>query len=173
MSIQSTSYSKQLQAYELAHSRISSLITDTKDLPKPLKDKLIELKNLFKSYDMSQHKTMLKVLEGKILSNQEILEIVKDATGYTKWSENRDMANDFGNSFTWLSDHFGVDVENSEVRYLALERSTHSRNEIFLIQFYILPGNVYVEMDTGRANWGSDMLLSNDDIAKYLQRQMD
>lgn len=168
MSVQPTSYSKQLQSYELAQSRIESLIDDTQSLPQALQDKLKELKKFFKNYDMTQHQTTLKVLDGKILSDKEILEIVKEATGYTKWS----LTKDSGNDFSWMTAHFALDVEKMEIRHVMVERSSNSRNDIYLIQFYILPGHVYIEMDTSRANWGSKYLVTNEDVAQYLDREM-
>lgn len=167
MKIKSSEYSKALYAYNTTVSSLESLAKTT-HLPDDLKKKIKELHIKFKAYNIAQHKEIGINLEGKILTVEEIKEIVLDATGYTRWSVYKDE-DDLDHS--WLLEHFGIDVDVEKIVTYMVERNTNSRSEIFLIKVTVLPGNVYLTFDTGRAGYGIEHLVDNKDMKKNIESQ--
>jgi hypothetical protein len=168
MSIKSSEYSKKETAYRVAVSRLKD-VAALDNLPQELKDEVNVLISFFKTYDMEQHKDKGIKLTGEILSQDEVLSAVIDATGYKKWSIFKD--DDFDPK--WIINEFNLNVKEDDIVEYRVDRSTNSRNDIFMVTVICLPGCVYVGFDTGRADAYIEHLIPNADIRKEIEANFD
>lgn len=171
MSIKESAQSKQHADFSRAKDQIDALLKYTQKLPKELHEMAKDFQKQFESYDMSQHDEPLKKITGELLSDAALLAMVKEATGYTKWSVSHDFDNDLAETVKWFRERFGIDVNQENIRDVAVERSVNNRSALWLIQFRIVPGHAYVSFDSGRVGIGSEVLIANADLPKYLAHQ--
>lgn len=168
MKIKTSDYSKKEAAHSMALHRLQD-VSKINNLPQDLKTEVENLISFFKAYDMSQHKESGIKLEGKVLTEEEVLQAVIEATGYTKWSSFKEE--DFNPN--WIREKFNLDLKKEDIIEYKVERSTNSRNDVFMISVTCLPGCVNLGFDTGRADHYLDYLVQNEKLKKEIEQNFD
>ena len=168
MAIKASDYSKKVKAHDIATHRLKE-VSKIENLPPKLKQEVEALIKIFDSYDMTQHKDKGIKLSGDILSKEDVLKAVIDATGYTKWS----VFKDEDHCPEYIIKEFNLDIKEEDVVLYRVERSTNSRNDIFMVNVTCLPGCVYVGFDTGRADGYIEHLIPNANIKKEIEDNFD
>ena len=168
MTVKASDYSKKVTAHNIAVSRLTD-VSKIDNLPKELKMEVDVLISFFKAYDMEQHKEKGIKLTGEILTGEQVLEIVINATGYTKWSFFKEE--DFNPD--WVREQFNLDVKDEEIVEYKIERSAKSRNDVWMISVVCLPGCIHVGFDTGRADYFIEHLIPNADAEKEIEKNFE
>lgn len=172
--ITTSNYSKKVQAYEQTLYEIERLAQNV-NLPEEIIKEIKGFHSKLKKYEIKKHEVKLISLKGKLIGKEEIKKILVDATGYTRWSvveedrESREEERGYGSE--WLVKNFGVSFDEEKVKYFTAERSTQNRDEIYLIDFTVLPGSVYMSFDTDRVGYDIKYLVPNKDIKKEVAAQ--
>lgn len=164
-----SSYSKKLQDYEMSLSRLKD-IKKLSHLPKELQTQVQNLITVFEKYDMNQHKDKSVELTGNILTEDEVKEIVVDASGYTKWTVEKQEEDQ---DHECLKDTYGVEFDDSKAVTYLVSRQVRSRDDLWLISFTCLPGHVYLGFDTGRVGYGIEKILKNTQAMSNIAAQFD
>lgn len=171
--IKATEYSKIVSAHSSASSRLDEA-AKIEHLPKALKDEVKALIKKFKDYDLAQHREKGKMLTGKMLTAEELKQIVIDASGYTKWIIDTQFDEEEPSNYQYLLDRYGVDVaDKSKIVEYRISRKVNSRDDLWLVSFTVFPGHVEISYDTNRVGYGEDNLIANKDIKKVIEAQFD
>ena len=163
MAIKTSDNGKSKRALDLIGHRIDELLK-IENLPDEVVKKIQELKNFTEEFKLPMIENY-RELKGKVFSGEEVLEIVKDVTGFTKWSidevtESEDLDLD------WFKENFAISFDETNVKQYNIFRKCHSRDEIFLIQVITFPGHFYVSMDTGRVGFSLNDILTENEMKK-------
>lgn len=100
-----------------------------------------------------------KQIEGKVYNAEEILEMIKDASGYTKWKFDYTERMDT-EDVNEIKEDFNIEFEEQEVMRHIFSRSTNDRNALSMIIVTALPGLFKVELQTDRVGYGLDGLVN-------------
>jgi hypothetical protein len=168
MTIKTSEYSKKVNAHKTASYRLKEA-AEMEHLPKELKNEVEKLIKFFATYDMTKHKDKGIKLVGDVMSKDEVLKAVIDATGYTKWSIFQE--DDFNPK--WIIQKFNLDVKEEDTIQYRVDRSVNSRNDVFMVTVTCLPGHVYVGFDTDRADAYIEHLIPNANIRKEIEANFD
>jgi hypothetical protein len=165
-----TQYAKTKRAYMRALSTIEEL-SKNKDLPDDLIVDIFELRSKFNDYDITTHKEKGRTLTGTVLTEQEAVKAVIDATGYNRWSiENLDEEGEtHEHRIKHLKENYGVEFDESEFKRYSISRETRSRDDFWLVQIYAFAGHCWFSMDTGRADMCLDKIISNDELTESIE----
>ena len=168
--MQTTQFSKTKQAYERALSTIEHL-TNNNDIPQALNLEIVDLLNKFKNYDITLHQEKGSLLTGAVLTAQEALKSVIDATGYNHWGlENLgEDGNTNEHMIKHLKENYGVDFDENEFQKYNISRKTNSRNDFWLVQVYAFAGHCWFTMDTGRADMCIARVLANEELTASIE----
>ncbi len=161
MAIKTSENGKSKKALYILGHRIDDL-TKIENLPPEILEKINELKKFTEDFKLPMVNSN-RELKGKVYSGEEVLEIVKDVTGFTKWSidevtEAEDLELD------WFRENFAISFDETNVKQYNMFRKCHSRDEIFLIQVITFPGHFYVSMDTGRVGFSLNDILTEKEM---------
>lgn len=103
--------------------------------------------------------TNAKYIEGKVYDVTEILEMIKESSGYSKWK--------FSQSDTLskqeledIKEEFNIDFTEQDIMRHMFSRSTNDRNTLCFIVVTALPSLFQVELQTGRVGYGLDGLVN-------------
>lgn len=163
-----TKFSKTKNAYERTLRSIEDLAKN-KDLPDDLIVELFELSSKFKTYDINAHREKANVLTGEVLTSDEALKAVVDATGYNRWSyDNSDDVDNEG-TIKYIKDTYGVDFDESNFVKYSITRETRSRDDFWLVSIYAFAGHCWYSMDTGRADACIDRVIKNEELATSIE----
>lgn len=101
-----------------------------------------------------------KMIEGEMKTSEEILEMIKDSSGYTKWklSSTETLKND---EIQEIKQNFNVDFKEKEIQVYGYSRSTNDRNALSYIIVTVLPGFYYVQLHTDKVGYSLEGLVNN------------
>lgn len=168
-----TKYIKVQRALTYAASDLEKMRQERKDLPQMFKERLYQLREEMKGHDLEQYREAITTPTGEVLTVQQVLEIVKQASGYTKWTAetyDAEAADMMGTDREQFRDKFGLDVKKVEV--YGIERSVRNRDLVYRLQFSCIPGMVHVSYQTDRAGIDFDAPTPNDKLSQALIREV-
>jgi hypothetical protein len=93
-------------------------------------------------------------------TSEEILEMIKDSSGYTKWklSSTETLKND---EMQEIKQDFNVDFKETEIQVYSYSRSTNDRNALSYIMVTVLPGFYQVQLQTNKVGYSLEGLVNN------------
>lgn len=103
--------------------------------------------------------TEARQIEGYIATSEELLDMIKEASGYTKWkfSQTEKLSVEEIND---LKEEFNIDFTEQEIYRHMFSRSTNDRNALGMIIVTVLPGLFQVDLHTDRVGYGLDGLVN-------------
>lgn len=100
-----------------------------------------------------------KMITGKISSVDEILTMIKESSGYTKWKlDNTEVVEE--EDVRALKETYNIDFEEKEINRHIFYRSTNDRNALSTIIVTVLPGLFQVDLHTNRVGYCLEGLLN-------------
>lgn len=140
-------------------------ISNTKNLPKNLKEAVDLVTNLFSNYDVEQFSKPMRKITGAQLTAQELLDILANASESTKWKvEDYDDAADID----FFRNSLNLDVLHSDAKKFTASRSVKSKEDVDFLIFTCLPGHVFVEVQTYSVGYNSEKVMTNNKLESYL-----
>lgn len=161
MAIKTSDNGKSKKSLDFLSHRIDELLK-IDNLPSEVLEKINELKNFTEEFKLPMIENY-RELKGKNYSGEEVLEIVKDITGFSKWKID-DITEGDDLDLNWFKENFAITFDETNVRQYNFFRNCHSRDEIFLIQIITFPGHFYVSMDTGRVGFSLNDILTEKEM---------
>lgn len=154
-------------AHKKALNKINELL-DIKEIEPHLREKMEVLRTEFQQYElMKKIPSTLEKVEGKILSKEEISEILNSIT-YGKWIDHKYNL-PFINA-KWLEENFGIEVQSKDmVSYTYFLENDF--NEYKVVEAVCIPGYVYFTFDFQEKYYKSDELIENNSVEDYLIHQ--
>lgn len=117
--------------------------------------------------EFKNEKPQPKMIEGEMKTSEEILEIIKESSGYTKW---KFSSSEFleENEIKSIKESFNIDFKENEIKRNIYSRSRNDRSELSLIIVTVLPGLYKVELHTDRVGYGLKSLVNNKQFEKEI-----
>ena len=158
MTIKKSSATEKNQKIQRIQDEIKSLLSHKilEEAPE-LKQKIQELlkeasKIKFKNIDA-------KMLEGKVATPDEILQMIIDSSGYTKWKlDNTELVS--SEDLKSLKDNYNIDFKEETINQYMFSRSTRDRNSLGMIIVKALPGLFQVDLHTDRVGYSLSGLVN-------------
>lgn len=138
-----------------------------KALPKEIREKIRAIVNEVDSYKPKA--PPLTVPTGDVMTVDEFLAAVQDATGYLwKRMPDREVMDGFeGDSDPReYAASMGLDVDPANAAYYGLFRDARSRDELYMLLAFAVPGRVHLLWYTDRV--AGDQLVPNDEVKEAL-----
>lgn len=108
-------------------------------------------------------------LTGRIYSVNEIIEMIKKASGCNNWGIYEENIISLG-EIEYIKNTFEVDFETDIIKNYVIGRDSGNRNEVFLIDVIALPGLFNVDYQTGRAICSIQGLVNEKEMIEELQK---
>lgn len=158
MSIKTSTATEKNQKMQRVQQEIKNLLqhkilNEVPSIKKDIEQLLINVNAVsFKNTEASQ-------IEGYIATSEELLDMIKEASGYTKWkfSQTETLSVEEIND---LKEEFNIDFTEQEIYRHMFSRSTNDRNALGMIIVTVLPGLFQVDLHTDRVGYGLDGLVN-------------
>lgn len=164
MSVQTSLATEKNQKMQSVKNQIEKLLqnrilNEVPEIKKDIEELLVKVSAInFKNENA-------KYIEGNVYTAQEILEMIKESSGYNKWKFDYTERID-AEAVTELKETFNIEFKEQEIMRHIFSRSTHDRNALSMIIVTALPGLFQVELQTDRVGYGLDGLVN---VKKFKQ----
>lgn len=155
-----TVFAKNIRLNNMCVSDLESLmkkIKNQKDYPHELVAMLANTIAEFKSYNMEIFKEPVKDLEqlqGNVLSKDDVLGVVVEASGYNKWTivEAQNSSEENEKLKQELEDD-GLTCEAQLIKEYQVSRKTRGKDEVGFIIIHCFPGHTKVQVQTSHVGY--------------------
>lgn len=174
MGIKKTKNSEQEYSVRILQARLNNLLKDNylNNLPQDIKQKLQNFHDELGNYQADNDKSQYKLICDKVLTKEEVKEIIVDASGYTCWQlEETEKLNK--EEIEDLQDEFGITFKEEKIYRYRYYRSTNNRNAVNMITVTALPGYNQVDIDTDRAGISLEGLVTPKEMKTQIEEQME
>ena len=158
MTIKKSSATEKNQKIQRLQNEIQKLLShkileEAPELKQKIKELLTEASKIkFKNIDA-------KMLEGKVATPEEILQMIMDSSGYTKWKlDNTELVS--SEDLKSLKDNYNIDFKEKTINQYMFSRSTKDRNALGMIIVTALPGLFQVDLHTDRVGYSLTGLVN-------------
>lgn len=118
-----------------------------------------------------QHKieidSEIEMLEGELMTKEEILENIIKASGYTKWKSSATILDD--NDVKELKEHYKIDFKEVKIPLYFFSMQTNDRNTLSEIVITVLPSFLKVEMRSSSVGYVLEGLVESKKLARELK----
>lgn len=105
-------------------------------------------------------------------SSEEILAMIKESSGYTKWKlKSTELLET--EEVTDIKETFNIDFKETEISRHMYGRSTNDRNALCTIVVTVLPGLFQVDLHTDRVGYGLDGLVNTKQFEQGIAAESD
>lgn len=174
MGIKKTKNSEQQYSVSILQARIDSLLRDyyLSNLPQDIKQKLQNFHDELGNYQANNDKSQYKEIKGKVLTKEEVKEIIIDASGYVRWKleETNELEKE---EIEDLQNEFGITFKEEKIYRYRYYRSTNNRNAVNMITVTALPGYNQVDIDTDRAGISLEGLVTAKEMKTQIEEQIE
>lgn len=158
MAIKTSSASEKNQKIQRVQHEIKNLLqhkilNEVPEIKKTIQDLLVSVNAVsFKNNNP-------EMIKGNIATAQEILEMIKDSSGYTKWKLDHSEIIDT-EEVNDMKETFNIDFKETEINRHMFSRSTNDRNALSTIIVTVLPGLFQVDLHTNRVGYCLEGLVN-------------
>lgn len=158
------------QIVQVKQNSIRSLneISKTKNLPSDLKEAVDLVTKLFQNYNVEQFREPMRKITGEQLTEQQISDILIDASESTKWKV-EEYDNDANIDF--FRNSLNLDIQEVDAKKFTASRSVRGKEDVSFLIFTCLPGHVFVELQTNNVGYSSEKVIGNNKLNSYLACQ--
>lgn len=151
MTIKKSTAAEKNQKIQRVQAEIKNLLNhQILDEAPELKQKIQEL--LTQASNITFKNTNANMLEGKVATQEEILQMIIDSSGYTKWKlDNTEVIS--SDEVKSLKDTYNIDFKDNTISRYMFTRSTRDRNALGMIIVTVLPGLFQVDLHTDRVGY--------------------
>lgn len=171
MAIKNSTANEKNQKIQRVEQEIKNLLQhkildETPEIKKTIENLLVSVKSVtFKN-------TNPKMVKGKMASSEEILAMIKESSGYTKWKlESTELLET--EEVTDIKETFNIDFKETEISRHMYGRSTNDRNALCTIVVTVLPGLFQVDLHTNRVGYGLDGLVNTKQFEQGIAAESD
>lgn len=141
------------------------------DLPEVVTEKIKSLQLDIKDFDFSAYKTAPIMLTGNVATQEDVLNSIKEASGYTKWQliDQFEEYDDYEFNPSRFKSYYGVEYNEKEVKEYMFRRETNSRDDISSITVTVFPEHFAVLYHTSRVSNGSNGILNLEEFKSFIR----
>lgn len=159
MAIKTSTASEKNQKIQRVQQEVKNLLQhkileEVPDIKKSIEELLLKLNSVtFKNSNP-------KVIQGQFATVEEILTMIKESSGYTKWKfSHTDVVET--KEVKEIKETFNIDFAETEINRHMFSRSTNDRNALSTIIVTVLPGLFQVDLHTDRVGYCLEGLVNN------------
>lgn len=162
-----------LSKVEYSMNRANNYLDDILEislLPEAVKEKVKSLQLELKDFDLSEYQTSPTMLTGNVATQEEVLSIIKEESGYTKWTAIDPFAeyDDYEFNPSSFKSYYGVEYDEKEVKEYMFRRDTNNRDDIRSMTVTVFPSHFSVLYHTSRVSSGADGILTLKEFKKFI-----
>lgn len=171
MAIKTSTASEKNQKIQRVQQEIKQLLqhkilNEVPEIKKSIEELLVKVNGVtFKN-------TNPQMLKGKIPTVEEILSMIKESSGYTKWK--------FSNTETLeteeindIKETYNIDFKEKEINRHVFSRSTNDRDALSTILVTVLPGLFQVDLHTNRVGYELEGLVNKEQFEQGIAVESD
>lgn len=172
MSIKKSTYAKQSRAIDILHAQLNNILSDNyfNDLPQSIREQIETFQERIKKNNY-ETETNIQVLNGKTATEKEILDLIVQATGYTKWVL-EDTIEVKSARIEEIKKQYAVTFDTKKIVQYMFSRNVNSRDDINMITVMALPGYFKILMDTDRADVSIEELITSEEAVQKIEENL-
>lgn len=159
MAIKTSTASEKNQKIQRVQQEVKNLLQhkileEVPGIKKSIEELLLKLNGVtFKN-------TKPKMIQGKIESVEDILTMIKESSGYTKWKFSHTEIIE-AEEVEDMKETYNIDFAETQINRHMFSRSTNDRNALSAIIVTVLPGLFQVDLHTDRVGYCLEGLVNN------------
>ena len=170
MVIKANKISEVKYALSNANNRLEDTTTIA-NLPEVAVQKIKALQAELKAIDLSAYETPKLELTGKVSTLEEVLNIIKEESGYTKWKliDQFEEYEDYEFEAASFKSYYGVEYNEQDVKEYMFNRDSYSRDDVRSITVTVFPEHFSVLYHTSRVSNGSNGILNLEEFKSFIR----
>lgn len=170
MPIKKSNYSKQENAVDILKSKLDNISNEIllDNLPQEMRKKFENFK-----LEIDQHEPIteenFQKLTGKVETQEEVLALIIQATGYTKWEFDQKIKLT-KKQIDLVKKAYGISFSMKEIYEYVFTRETSNPKMINMLTITVLPSHFDIYIESERTGFSIDELMTNEEAIEKLKQ---